>query len=344
MIKRTFQELLAISREEGILSLKDASFVIKDLMSSSASDFEESDYSQSPWKKMRELARLIKDESIIIHADSNDFHNLAVDYARLNMYDCAVLVLERGLILNPYAPDLLADMILYGTESGQRAVSEKAYSNLINLDRDSWGWRAYSFTIGYYLDKVRCFPKGKTREKLKEKIFSMVDEFISYGKLHPEEAADRAFSCKASVISELGGHETQEDVLRTGCSVINPAPQCALHLADIVFNQGKYDEAIVFLNQCILAIQKPQPDINRSYVYLMCAMAKTARLISQTTDGDYSNKEFEIKAIYKDFHSALVEQDINPVYETAAKKTIKILEVQTGFKDITPSTSAEEFI
>lgn len=171
MIKRTFQELLAIYREEGILSLKDASSVIKDLVSSSDPDFEESDYSQSPWKKIRELARLIKDESLIIHADSNDFHNLAVDYARLNMYDCAVWVLERGFILNPYAPDLLADMILYGTESGQRAVCKKAYSNLIHLDRDSWGVESILFYNWLLFRQSEMLSKRKNKRKTKRENF-----------------------------------------------------------------------------------------------------------------------------------------------------------------------------
>lgn len=344
MYKKTFQELLAISSEEGILSLKDVSFVIKDLSASTDYDFEESAYSQSPGKKMRDLARLITDKELIIYADPNDFHNLAVDYARLNMYDCAVWVLERGLISYPYSPDLLADMILYGTESGQHVVSEKAYSNLMRLEKTSWGWRAYSFTIDYYLDKVKRLPEGKAREKLKEKIFSLVEEFTSFGKLYPEEAADRAFSCKASVINELGGDETQEEVLRAGCAVINPAPQCALHLADIVFNRGEYGNALSFLNQCILAVQKAQPDISRSYVYLLCAMAKTSKLISETPSGDYSEKEFEIESIYRDFHSALAEHDINPLYEKAAKRTIKVLEVQTGHRDTTPLSDAEQFI
>lgn len=348
MKQKTFQELLDISREEGILPLKDVSAVVKDLMNSTedfmGSDFTESDYSQSPEKKMRDLARLVKDETLTILANSNDFHNLAVDYARLNIYDCAVWILERGLTTSPYSSDLLADMILYGIESGQRPVCEKAHANLMRLEKDAWGWRAYSFTISYYLDKARRLPKGKSREALKEKTFALVEEFISFGKSHPEDAADRAFSCKAKVISEFGGKETKEDVLRAGCEVINPAPQCALHLADIVFNRGKYDETLALLRQCILAVQRPQPDINCAYTYLLCAMAKTSKLIAETPDGDYSNKEFEIQTIYKDFHTALAAQDIAPVYESAAQRTIKVLEVQTGFQDTTPMSDAEQFI
>lgn len=339
-------ELTEIIHEEGSINLKDVASVFKKLVDTD-DDFEDSSYANSARKKLRDLAQLVKNGELKVFADDNDYHNLAVDYARLNLYDCALWILDRGLKENP-SSDLLADKILYGSESGQRELCEEAYTSLIRLDKESWGWRAYSFTIKYYLKKVKNLQKGKARDNLKSKTYALAEEFIGYAQLNPEDAADRAYFEKASLIKELGPNGeigiTQESILREGCKAINPAPQCSLCLADIMFERGNYDEAISFLNQCKLAINRPQPDINPAYVYLLYGMARTSKLIKETADGDFSGKKSEIDSIYRDFHTATDSFSINATYKDAANRTIKLLEIQTGFKDTTQSPSGDEFV
>lgn len=191
--------------------------------------------------------------------------------------------------------------------------------------------------------------KGKTRDNLKAKTYALAEEFINYALLNPEDAADRAYFEKASLVKELGPDReengiTQESILKDGCIAINPAPQCALCLADIMLERGNYDEAISFLNQCKLAINSPQPSINPDYVYLLNAMAKTSKLIKETTDGNFSGKKSEIESIYRDFHIASNSRDLDATYKNAANRTIKMLEIQTGFKDIIQSSSGDEFV
>lgn len=345
----SYNELIVIVQEEGIISLKDASSVFKKLVNANKDDFEEYSYVNSTRKKLRDLAQMVSNESWKVFADDNDYHNLAVDYVRLNLYDCALWILERGLKEAP-SSDLLADKILYASESGQRELCEEAYTSLIHLDKESWGWRAYSFTIKYYLKKVKSMKKGKSRDNLKAKTYALAEEFISYAQLNPEDAADRAYFEKAALVKELGPNRdgednvTQESILKDGCNAITPAPQCALCLADIMFERGDYDEAISYLNQCKLAINSPQPSVNPAYVYLLYAMARTSRLIKETTDGDFSGKKSEIELIYRDFHTAMDSFSINTTYNDAAKKTIKMLEIQTSFKDTTQSVSGDEFV
>ena len=350
MKEMSYNELIEVIREERVINLQDVSTLFKNLVNAEE-DYEEYSYVNSIRKKLKVLARMIGDEEWTIHADENDYHNLAVDYARLNLYDCALEIIERGL-KKDLSPDLLADKILYGSESGQRELCEQACERLIHLDKDSWGWRAYSFTIQYYLKKVKSLPKGKGRDRLKAQAYTLAEEFINYALLNPEDAADRAYFEKASLIKEIGfdreggKHVTQESVLKEGCTAINPAPQCALCLADIMLERGKYDEAISYLEQCKLAVNSVQPSINPAYVYLLYAMAKTSRLIKETVDGDYSGKETVVESIYHDFHTATDGFDINNTYKDAADRIIKMLEIQTGFKDLsqTQSQAGDEFI
>lgn len=348
MKNMSYNELMEVIREEGIINLKDVSLVFRKLANAKKDDFEEYSYINSTRKKLRDMAQMICNESWKVFADDGDYHNLAVDYARLNLCDCALWILERGLKETP-SPNLLADKILYGSESGQDKLCEEAYESLNRLDKESWGWRAYSFSIKYCLKKAKSLPKGKIRDNLKEETYALAEEFISYAQLNPEDAADRAYFEKASLVKELGPGEnekgiTQESVLKDGCNAINSAPQCALCLADIMFERGNYDEAISLLNQCRLAINTSQPSVNPAYVYLLYAMAKTSKLIQENTDGDFSERESEIKLIYRDIHTAIDSFGINTTYEDAANRTIKLLEVQTGFKDTIQSPSGEDFV
>lgn len=346
----SFNELTVIVQEEGFINLKDASSVFKKLVNTNKKDdFEEYGYANSTRKKLRDLAQMISNEGWKVLGEDTDYHNLAVDYVRLNLYDCALWILERGLKEAP-SSDLLADKILYASESGQRELCEEAYTSLIHLDKESWGWRAYSFTIKYYLKKVKSMRKGKSRDNLKAKTYALAEEFISYAQLNPEDAVDRAYFEMASLVKELGpngdreNNVTQEFILKDGCNAIAPAPQCALTLADIMFERGSYDEAISYLSQCKLAINSPQPSVNPAYVYLLYAMARTSKLIKETKDGDFSGKKSEIESIYRDFHTAKDSFNINATYKDAAERTIKMLEIQTGFKDTTQSPSGREFV
>ena len=344
----SYSELASIAQEEGTISLKDVLYVFKKLVDMDSDDFEEYDYANSTRKKLRDLAQMVINENYKIFADDDDYHNIAVDYARLNLYDCAISILDRGL-KHSISSDLLADKILYALESGQCELCEDACTNLFALDKASWGWRAYSFTIKYYLKKVKSLRKGKARNNLKAKTFDLAEEFINYAKSNPEEAADRAYFDKASLVKELGyigeeGKITQESILADGCKAINPAPQCALSLADIMFDRGQYDNALNYLKQCKLAINNPQPSVNPSYVFLLYAMAKTSKLISETENGDFSNRKSDVDSIYRDLHTSMDSFDINETYRDAAKRTIKMLEIQTGFKDTNQSSNDSEYI
>lgn len=342
----TYQRLMEIIKNERAITLKDVSSAIGNMIGKTTDEFDEYgeyDYEKDPRKKLRDLAQLIADEELIVRADANDYHNLAVDYARQNLFDCSLQILNRGLKSEnfPLSADLLADTILYGKESGQHEVCERALSNLLLLDKESWGWRAYSFTIDYFLDKVTRLPKGASRNKQKKDIHKLADEFIAFSLREPD-AKDRAYCKKAEVIKVIGGEGNQEQYLLAG-SKDSSAPQCSLRLADMMFERGNYTKVLEYLQKCKYAVNDPQPDINPAYVYLLYALSKTSKLMIDTPDGNYTEKKAEIEEIYRDFHTAMKSFSINQTYENAAKRTIKMLEIQTGFKDKTVDPGEEDY-
>lgn len=344
MKELTYQQIIEIAQREKALTVKNIASAIAGLIHKSTDEYGEYgeyEYEKDPRKKMRDLAQLIKDESITVFSDSNDYHNLAVDYARQELFDCAIWILKRGLKKYPLSQDLLADTILYGKESGQLEECENALSSLLLVDKESWGWRAYSFTIDYYLDEINRLPKGASRNKLKREIHKLADEFIEYAQRDPE-AVDRAYCKKADVTKEIGGEKSQEEYLLAGYNKNPSAPQCALRLADMMFEQGEYSKVLDYLQKCKYAINNPQPDINPAYVYLLYAMSKTSKLMIETPDGNYSEKQSEIEQIYRDFHTAIKSFPINQTYENAARRTIKMLEIQTGINDRTPDLDDDD--
>ena len=343
----TYQRLMEIIKNEGAITLKDVSLAIGNIIGKSIDEFDEYgeyEYEKDPRKKLRDLVKLIANEELIVRADANDYHNLAVDYARQNLFECSLQILNRGLkpYNYPLSADLLADTILYGKESGQHEVCETALSNLNLVDKESWGWRAYCFTIDYYLDKATRLPKGANRNKLKKSIHKLADEFIDYSQREPD-VADRAYYKKAEVIKEIGGEGNQEAILLQGYNKYSSAPLCSLRLADMMFERGNYAKVLEYLQKCRYAVNDPQPDINPAYVYLLYAMSKTSKLMIDTPDGNYAEKKAEIEAIYRDFHTAMKSFSINQTYENAAKRTIRMLEIQTGEKDRTLDPAEEDY-
>ena len=343
MRKMTYEQLQEIIQKEGTITSKNISIVLAELVQQSDEEygeFGEYEYENDPRTKMRELADAMANEGYTFYADANDYHNIAVDYARQNLPDCSIRILQRGIMKYPFSSDLLADLILYGKESGEFEVCKSALDNLMRVDRKSWGWRAYSFSIDYYMDEINKLPAGDEHKELYTLIHSLADEYIAYSERQPS-AIDRAYCKKADVIKEIGGEDTSEEYLLKGCSKYPLAPQCSLHLADMLVERGEYDKAITHLDKCKLASISVQPDISPSYVHLLYAMTKTSQLLADTSTTQYEDRDDEIDAIYKDFHIAM-KYSYNQTYEKAAKNTIKMIEIQTGHKDNTYDPEGDE--
>ena len=342
-MKSNYQNLMDIVKNEKTVSGRDIFDVVSMLSSNEDEEFFETDYFNTNKKRQREVAKLFTIDSIKIEANANDYHNIAVEYARSNLLDCALVVLDKGIIENPNNIDLLADIILYGVEGGRRNKSKLAYNQIKKAGKARWNWRVYSFTLEYLIDIANTLPEGKRLDEVREEAFKLADDYIFWAKQNPRYL-DRAYYDKSKVVKTFGGDLSEEKVLLEGLKVDPSAPLCSLQLIDVFENHNKFDEVLKYLNNCQMAVNKPQPDVDPAYVYLRLGMTKASKLISETKDVEYGEKDNDVKSIYKDFHTVLKLQSALTSYKQSAKSIIKILEVQTGIEDTYESKERTEFI
>lgn len=328
----SYDEILQIADEEKIVSLNDLENVIRKLFGEEENgfdDFEEYDYANSSRKKLRDLARLFENKELVFSGTDDDYHNVAVSYARNGLFDYACKILERGLVFFPYSVDLLADLISYRLKSGRDDLCEEPYKTLVSVSKEMWNWRAFSFSIDYRLGRIKHISSNAERGRIIDETLDLSNMFVE--SLH----SDQAYYDKASVVEykekiEKGRNkETVESVLREGLDNVKFAPKCALRLADILFDKGEYAEAIIVLKRCCASVFRPQPDISSGYAFLLLALSKASDLFEKNEDKNNisDDKEF-IEGMYRDFHTA-ISNGLNDIYRKTVNSAIKTIEAQT---------------
>lgn len=324
--KINFDELIQEVNQEKAITVSNVEEVIEHLIQSqeSVESFEEFEYTNSLRKKIRTLADMFSNQDFKVYGTADDFHNCAVPFARENMYDCACMILQRGLEESNMAVDLLADYLRYGISCGKYVECEEYYNRLKKIPKKQWNWRAFSFSIDYLLDGINHTIDTKQRNDLKRTALKLSDEFIAV------VGTDQAYFDKAQVVKTFGKAitETEESILQQGLNSLKVAPKCALRMSDIYFERGDYKEASELIKRCWINAFKPQPDINGSYSFLLSALSKTSRLFVENLDGDFSDNKSMVLDVYKDFNTAF-ESGLPKMYKDSANTAIKIIVAQT---------------
>lgn len=326
MPKITYEDLLSIVKNEGTLSLASANSVVNQLLRSKSScgDFEEFDYSDSSRKKLYEITRLFGNQEVMIYGIPDEYHNLAVSFAKADMHDFACEVIKRGLSTKPFSVDLLADYIRYGIFCERHDDCDQYFKRLNQIPLGQWNWRAFSFSIDYLLDKLNRTGSSVEVEVIRQKAVNLADRFIQL------IGTDQAYFDKSIVLQSFseGDLGMQKEVLTQGIKKLKVAPKCGLRLADILFEEGDYSNAAKIIKQCCLNLFKPQQDINGSYCFLLLALSNASALF-QEDKSDYSGETDAILAIYKEFHTSL-ESGLNGVYKDTAITAVKVIAAQSG--------------
>lgn len=329
--KINYDELIQEINQEKVITVSNVEDVLEHLIQSQETisdfeDFEDFEYTNSLRKKIRTLANIFSNKDFKVYGTADDFHNCAVTFARENMYDCACIILQRGLEESNVAIDLLADYIRYGISCGRYVDCEEYYNRLKKIPKKQWNWRAFSFSIDYLLDGINHTIDAKKRNGLKRTALKLSDEFISI------IGTDQAYFDKAQVVKIFGKdtNETEESILQQGLNSLKVAPKCALRMSDIFFERGDYKEASELIKRCWINAFKTQPDINGSYSFLLSALSKTSRLFVENIDNDFSDSKSIVLDIYKDFNTAF-ESGLPEMYKGSANTAIKIIAAQTNF-------------
>ena len=327
----TLPQIRKIITEGGNIALEHISFALKKLDSEEVQEEYDSYDSIEKWNNLKELCEIACSEQA--NGDADDYHNLAVIFARLNQFKFAVDVLDKGLEVHKFSDDLLADKIMYGIEGGFLRKSGDAYNRIMKLDRSIWKWRAYSFVISYCIEKAKGLPAGEAFTAFRSQAIALANDFIHYAEARSPASMDRAYYKKAEVARFFGCDEKETDILKAGFGAVNLAPQCSLALAEDAFEQGKYDEALPYVKKCIIASKRVQPDINPSYANLLYALIKAQQLLNNVQDRDYSLHQGEIEEIYTFLHIAVDAYDASKSIAKVVEQTIRAMKIQTGIED-----------
>jgi len=230
--------------------------------------------------------------------DVDDFHNFAVALARKDEYALACSVLTCGLQLFPKNVDLLADFLKYGVNCGKSDECFECYLTLTKIPRLRWTWRGFVFLVDYLLYLTDQMESIEEIEKRKQEMLSITADFK---KFYPD--SEDAFRTEAEVFSKLGSKEEEQATLREALERLEVCPKCALRYADILFDKGKYDEALEQIRRGISDATQTQSSVSEGYIYYLsglCLIAKAQKKRMPLT-------KKEVKEVYADFNIAVKE-------------------------------------
>lgn len=261
------------------------------------------------------FTRIVNEE---ITGDSDDFHNISVDYSRKNQSRQALEICLVGLKTWRESIDLYADAIVYALDCADLTAATRQVELFVQNcpDRSRWNWRGFSYLCRYY-EEVR--PDGYE---------SVLDTLIKdYKKYIPQE--EKAYMCEASRRLSAGQYEAAFQALEEAVDKLN-APQCALKLADLYFERARYKDVIRTATLGIAYAAEPQASIRAAYLLFLRALSKDALYLKT---GNTSRAELE---------QILKEYRLAKKYVSLREKEIIDFRIDILGTIVSPNACAEE--
>lgn len=222
--------------------------------------------------------------------DSADYHNLAAELARGNMYNEACRVLKKGEKYFKKDVDIHADIIEYSTKGGLDYAAESVQT-LEAMDSRIWTWRCYEFMCDYYRSIGNL-----------EKANTLCDDFM---RAFPND--EHGYRSKAEVFLLLypgqDGIDKSIEILEAALAKSINCPQCANALAEQYLSMGKYTDALRAVNRAVLELAQQQPHVPAAIIFYNRATIQD-RMFMQGLEN--SSVEPDIAdAAYVDYYMAL---------------------------------------
>lgn len=266
-----------------------------------------------------ELASNLLEQSEVYGAES-DFHNFSLNYSRKDAYALACDVLEMGLKQYPRSVDLLADYLQVGINDQRYEKCNQYYKRLIEIPDIRWTWRGFSFLIDYSLFLAQDYDE----EQLIESEKQLLDLTNRYAMRFPY--SEDPYISRADIFSFFNEPGSVKDTLAYAVNNIPVCPKCALRLADILFEEGKYEESLKTINKCLYQSIQTQDSVNHAYLYYLSGLCKVVILLKEENFKDTS----AIENIYNDFIIAEKAGLNHPSYQKVMQRQIDILETRSG--------------
>lgn len=289
---------------------------INQIVQSMLADLSEADMYQTRMtiSEVTELVRKVLNQST--HpGTADDWHNFAVDIARSDLYDLCCDILEKGLELFPKNTDLLADYLQYGISCGKIDQCKSYYKVLSKIPKVRYTWRAYSFSVNWLQYLWERSDSEKELEKLQKEMQELV---AAFRRNIPED--EESYRCEADIFKLIHDRKEEERVLRSALEELKIAPKCALRLADMLFDRGDYEDALIQIQRGINDANQTQASVNEGYLYYLLGLAKMAVAMRNGASFDAETAE----AIYENFDMAL-RMDNRVAYRRTMEKKTKVV-------------------
>lgn len=278
---------------------------------------------ENPLYQFCQLAELILDETVKVTGSADDYHNIAVAYAKENLKDYACDILEKGLRVFPDSTDLLADYLQYGLSCGKAKECSEYFRRLSDISKALWTWRGFMFSVEYLLESLNLAGFNKPN---RSEIFSLAEDFL---KKRPfDEEADFTL---AKAHHAYGEEDDERKVLENALKRHSVAAKCALRLADITFERGEYANTIQYAKRAIKNAVQPQHPVKIGYCYLLIALSQISILLEEETDSKATDSEQvkqKVEEIYENAHIAMNDGELNSALLFNLKRILKIVEMQ----------------
>lgn len=250
-----------------------------------------------------EIVRHIVDRVVTkkIVGDQSDYHNLAAELARNNLYDDACRICEVGITCLGGDIDLLADWVNYATKIGKYDEALIAIHKLNDISYNMWNWRAFNFIINYYISV------GDLKEA--NKLASDFVEWMPY--------EDRAYFTQAKIIRLLHGKKEgtikEIEILQQAVSLKINCPLCANRLAEIMCNIGQLKDALDYINLALKELAQEQPSINYAYVIYRRALIYDQLYYQYQRDLQSDDEHNWAYLAYRDYATAINSHKLSQI-------------------------------
>ena len=269
-----------------------------------------------------------------LSGDKADYHNLAAEFARNEQKEIAIQICSCGLESFPEDVDLLADIIQFTTQIGEKksGIEINDYVNRLNeIPMTSWTWRCFEFLTDYYISNKE-YSNAETVCK-------------NYVKYLPRD--ERGYAQYSEVYGFLYFGEDAEskkiEILKQAVEKGFPCPRCAHELSNIYANRGELDEAIKYSEKAILSLAQEQPSINYAYIFYNKALCEDRLFLSNKMKG--TEDDCLAQNALKDYKIAIESGKLSVITTNQARVRYNILADMIGEDKLaTSATSATDLL
>lgn len=296
------------------------------------------------YETLREIGEIVLGEDTL-SGDASDFHNLAVQFTRLDDYATGYGVVRLGLKRFPYNIDLLADAVYYGSGCGEYEGCQECIDALMNRPYSSWNWRAFTFVSDYYIDKADWTEDPA-------EVLAGYQEALKLAQKQQEVLSDeekgyaREFRIRkimARLYGMSGDKEKEREELRLGEEALKRAIEsddmaaagCCLNYADYLFEKQRYEEAIRYCKRA-LEYGESQSSVNLGYVLFLSAQSKDVLIHREDAFDDAER----VRDAYSDYVAAWRCGNVEGYKETIRSRCA-ILEMKSGIRTPEEISSGE---